>query len=433
MTYRTTSGRVLETGPLLGRGGEAVVAMIVNDPLRVAKIYHGRGMAARLPKVRAMIATGAPSGASQNGQATIAWPLEIVLSRANEPCGFTMPRVQHVLTVGEVANPFVRLSVAPAFSWRYLLRTARNVASVMASVHAGGAVIGDVNDRNLVVGSSAIASLVDVDSIQLRIGGYTYRCPVGTGPFTPPELQGLDFSVVDREPRHDGFGLAVLVFQLLLLGYHPFSLRWRGHGDAPSLEENIAARRYAGRPGPRWGRPPFAPPLALLPRSVRLAFEAAFCGGPLERPSASDWTSILGSVEPELRTCQRNTQHVYPSMCASCPWCERRRLLGGRDPFPWFTGAVAATSRSSLVPVPGRQTPASVTSFIGSHRALAGATRRHRDPVASTIDARLTGGLIRLVRRANAQLGWPVSDSAASAFAQRVAGRILAALRRVRP
>ena len=33
-------------------------------------------------------------------------------------------------------------------------------------------------------------------------------------------------------------------------------------------------------------------------------------------------------------TCGKNVLHRYGGHLSSCPWCERRTLLGGRDPFP---------------------------------------------------------------------------------------------------
>ena len=64
------------------------------------------------------------------------------------------------------------------------------------------------------------------------MGSY-YRCPVGKPEFTPPELQGRLFAHLDRAPEHDLFGLAVLIFQLLMEGTHPFAGVFLGHGGRP--------------------------------------------------------------------------------------------------------------------------------------------------------------------------------------------------------
>src|SRR5712691_4689158 len=88
---------------------------------------------------------------------------------------------------------------------------------------------------------TALVTLVDTDSFQVcePHNGVVYRCPVGKPEFTPPELQGCPFAQVDRAPEHDLFGLAVLLFQLLMEGTHPFAGVYQGHGDPPPYETRI--------------------------------------------------------------------------------------------------------------------------------------------------------------------------------------------------
>src|SRR5205814_1625917 len=94
------------------------------------------------------------------------------------------------------------------------------------------------------VSNTALVTLIDCDSMQVPgEDGRVFRCPVGKPDYTPPELQSQDFSTVDRAPSADDFGLAVLVFLLLMEGVHPFQGVWLGTGDPPALEDNIAAGR----------------------------------------------------------------------------------------------------------------------------------------------------------------------------------------------
>src|SRR5438105_3869599 len=82
---------------------------------------------------------------------------------------------------------------------------ARNIAAAVHAVHSRGYVIGDVNESNILVTDTALATLVDTDSFQVRDpgSGVVYRCPVGKPEFTPPELQGASFGEIDRTPEHD--------------------------------------------------------------------------------------------------------------------------------------------------------------------------------------------------------------------------------------
>ena len=82
------------------------------------------------------------------------------------------------------------------------------------------------------------------DSFQVSADGKTYRCEGGFPEYTPPELQGVAFRDVDRAQDHDCFGLAIVIFQLLFMGRHPFSGAYLGAGEMP-LERAIREFRFA--------------------------------------------------------------------------------------------------------------------------------------------------------------------------------------------
>lgn len=68
-------------------------------------------------------------------------------------------------------------------------------------------------------------------------------CVVGTEDFTPPELHGVSLSSVKRTQPHDNFGLAVAIFQLLVMGKHPYAGRY-SEADL-GLGQSIAQNRFA--------------------------------------------------------------------------------------------------------------------------------------------------------------------------------------------
>jgi len=94
--------------------------------------------------------------------------------------------------VFQIYNPGSRRHELPAFTYRHLLRTAQNLAAAVDVLHAHGYVAGDLNESNVLVADTALVTLVDTDSFQVRDpeSGAVYRCPVGKPEFTPPELQG---------------------------------------------------------------------------------------------------------------------------------------------------------------------------------------------------------------------------------------------------
>jgi hypothetical protein len=327
---------------LLGTGGEARIYSVPNEPELVAKIYH-QPDEAYAHKLAAMLANPPHDPAQTQGHASIVWPVELLrsLDVKHQVCGFLMPRVHRMRCVMDVYHPGTRRKQAPLFHYAYLHRTARNLAAAVGALHAGGYVIGDVNESNVLVSETALVTLVDTDSFQVRdsANGTVYRSPVGKAEFTPPELQGKVFSETDRQPEHDLFGLAVLLFQLLMEGTHPFAGVYTGAGEPPPIEARILAGHFpygAGRGAPY--RPmPAAPPLGMLTPQLRQLFIRCFITGyrnPQARPKAHEWQDALRGAETALQTCGHNSQHLFGQHLYECPWCKRTQQLGGRDPFP---------------------------------------------------------------------------------------------------
>lgn len=341
---RLSNGQHLTLDPAstLGAGGEAWVYTVLQDSSLVAKVYRMPDKV-QAQKLTVMMTHPPDDPMVAHGHISIAWPMDLLCTEnlQRQIIGFLMPRVTGMSPLIACYNPSTRRQQWPSFTYRYLLRTAHNLAAAVRVLHARGYVIGDVNESNILVSDTALVTLVDTDSFQVREPhhGVVYRCPVGKPEFTPPELQGRAFAQVDRAPEHDLFGLAVLIFQLLMEGTHPFAGVYQGRGDPPAYEARIAAGHFPyskGRHGP-YQPMPAALPYALLPLTLQEMFRRCFETGhthPQARPEAQAWQRALQEVEQTLITCPTNTQHLYSNHLRACPWCERAALLGGRDPFP---------------------------------------------------------------------------------------------------
>ena len=144
-----------------------------------------------------------------------------------------MQRIGQAEEVHALHSPKSRLQKFPEASWAFLIYAATNIARAIAVMHEHGFVVGDVNPKNILVTRKATITLLDCDSFQITADGKTYRCEGGFPEYTPPELQGVAFRDVERNEQHDCFGLAVVIFQLLFLGRHPFSGRFLGEGEMP--------------------------------------------------------------------------------------------------------------------------------------------------------------------------------------------------------
>lgn len=307
MIVHDARNRPVALGRKIGGGGEGDVYAVTGRAELVAKIY-AKPTREAADKLARMI-DHPPSGRRDaGGHVNLAWPSELLYGagRGGAPVGFLMPRVAGAAPLLEVFNPRLRARTLPDFDRRYLLRTARNLAAVLATLHQAGYVVGDVNESNILVTPSALVTFIDCDSFQVhapRAGGVvTYPCPVGKLEYTAPELQGKVFSREVRRPEADRFALGVLIFQLLMEGRHPFAGTWTGSGEPPSVEEKI--RRgcfpYADKPTCPIAPPPQAPALATLPPAVGGLVRRCFVDGhrqPSRRPSPETWRDTLADAE----------------------------------------------------------------------------------------------------------------------------------------
>jgi DNA-binding helix-hairpin-helix protein with protein kinase domain len=329
MRVRLESGlqEITLEGPLLGRGGEASIYSVPGRTDLAAKIYHNPSEE-QAGKLAAMLAAP-PVPTPRPGQHVVAaWPIGRLLEVGDEGrvVGYLMPRIDNAHLIWEIYNPGVRREVYPHFHFGTLLRTARNLAAAVNTMHECGYVIGDLNESNVLVSSRGEVTLIDVDSFQSPAHDRLYRCRVGRPEYTSPELQGAAFADVDRLPQHDAFGLAVLIFQLLMQGIHPFAGTSSTSGDSDSIPSRIAAGHWPYA----WTRTapiqpsPHAPPWHVLPPSVqdllRRCFEDAHAEPDL-RPSAAQWQHGLEEAEHELANCPSDALHVYHRRLDHCPWC----------------------------------------------------------------------------------------------------------------
>jgi DNA-binding helix-hairpin-helix protein with protein kinase domain len=326
----------------VGHGGEARVFVLPQDDQLVAKVYH-KPTKAQAHKLVAMLANPPENPTAAKGHISIAWPTELLYpgDGSDRVIGFLMPRVHKMHSILEFYNPKTRRQTCPFFNYLYLHRTARNLVTAMGALHSRGYCIGDINESNILVSDTALVTLVDTDSFQVpdHKSGYVYRCGVGKAEFTPPELQGKNFAHFERKPEHDLFGLAVLLFQLLMEGTHPFAGIYQGIGDPPSFSARINAGHFVYSQSKRvpYVPTPIAPPFELLHPTLQQLFLRCFEEGhhnPKARPHAQAWQAALIEAEKSLTTCTSNNQHRYSNHLSSCPWCERAVKLGGRDQFP---------------------------------------------------------------------------------------------------
>lgn len=317
-------GKELHIDKRIGKGGEGEVFAISNMPGFAVKAYLPGIVAEREKKIRAMVSARLVDNASM-----VAFPHHIVVDGRGTFAGFVMKLVEKHKEIHELQTPSSRQKHFPKADYAFIVRVALNIARVFAQVHAASCVVGDINQRGILVSSAATVALIDADSFQVSDGSQRYLCVVGVPEYTPPELQGKSLKTIVRTTDHDAFGLAVCLFQLLCMDRHPFSGRFTGQGDM-SLENAIAGYLFAYSSRSTGMVPPpgtvrlddFTPKIAQL-------FETAFSPNHVgKRPSASTWVEALGELESALRVCSHNKLHRYVRNAKECPWCRMEKVYG---------------------------------------------------------------------------------------------------------
>ncbi len=287
----------------------------------LAKIYHAPPSAPVVMKLSAMVE-------SPPAVPSLAWPRELLLENSRV-VGFLMPGAGGHAIAHAIETPLRRRDF-PNASWRFLVRLARNTATLFEGIHKAGLVAGDVSDRNLLVESNATVTLIDCDSMQISAASGLHRCTVRSVGWTAPELINADLQSVERTPDHDRFALALLIFHILFPGRHPFA------GVPPAgvdlcVEQAITQHRFVysrRRPENVLKRPPLTFSLDLVPGEISVLFENAF--DPAFRgirPSGALWAAALTRFERELIVCPANANHTYhKNLGKRCPWCGAEKL-----------------------------------------------------------------------------------------------------------
>jgi DNA-binding helix-hairpin-helix protein with protein kinase domain len=430
-------GRPVSLGPELAKGGEGSILPVTDRPELVAKLYHEPVAPEKVAKLAAMARLATPRLLR-----LAAWPVGTLHDRPGGAVrGVLMPRVREGRELHLLYGPKTRRREFPDATLPFLVHAAANVARAFAVVHEHGHVIGDVNHGSVLVSKRATVTLVDCDSFQVRDGGHDYLCAVGVPTHTPPELQGRPFAGLARTPNHDAFGLAVLIFQLLFLGRHPFSGGFLGAGEL-ALERAIGEFRFAYGTGAavrQMRQPPGTPPLEAASPPVAALFERAFAPAgarPAGRPSAREWAGALEGLAGQLTTCARHGGHHYPRTLGACPWC----AVEATTKLVLFNGAVTAPGAArpgvafdlatiwaaiAAVPDPGPPPPlvaapavAPSPAAVARGTTLRRARRAERVKKGAAIVAIAGSSLALLAANAPiiAVFGWLVALAAAVAF-----------------
>ena len=346
--YKRRNGSSIELGRRVGGGGEGDIYEVSSLPDLVAKIWANPDDL-RVRKMQVLLGHPPRISPRVREKIDLAWPTDALYGDDGAMVGYLMPKVSldDYRELVNYAFPITRRRIeerrGAEFSKEDILGIARNLAGVFLRLHSDNYLIGDVNRANFLVDVNGRAFVIDIDSMQARDPdtGEIHRCAVGTPDFIPPELVGKTFRDFDRVENHDLFGLAVLIFELLMNGVHPYdpidqtgshgsgqmrldniksgyspyanldtvqalSLRYNEDTPTPELRESRRATLLA-----EMGMDATADfdtllhgrvePWLDLPLELRNLFIRAFRDGEQSRPNARDWIETIDRVLRDVR------------------------------------------------------------------------------------------------------------------------------------
>lgn len=217
----------------VGSGGEGsvYVTKMPKSKEKVAiKIFSDKKLSdsakSDLPrKIAAMVEMGNRNNKALIKYSRIAWPQLLVFDKNKRFAGYAMKRAQG-MQLTKLAHPKVYENHFPDMNREKVAQMLICLWKSVKFLHERDIYIGDVNLNNVMCSAYYKTCWIDVDSFQIENPGSPtgfYPCPVGRPELTPLEHHGVEnFTQVRRNSESDLFSLAILTFQCLMLGRHPF-------------------------------------------------------------------------------------------------------------------------------------------------------------------------------------------------------------------
>jgi hypothetical protein len=316
----------LMLGRQLGEGAAGKVYALPDMQGFAAKIYHSEAECRKHEaKIELMLANPPelPALAHDNhSYPQIAWPEAKLYDRAGKFIGFVMPEIDFARSTSLV-NLLQKSSrraekISDYYGYRVLV--ARNLAAVFAELHRAGHHMIDMKPANLRF-YPAVSWMAVVDTDGFSIAGADRRVPAEqvSDEYIAPE--SWQKRPAELGVEQDLFALAVIIFQLLDNGVHPFAGSPKtGTTQATDLQARIqnGLYPYGLEPHPEIG-PSTASVHRMFKRTTRALFDRAFVPGGA-RPDAAEWRDHLDALVDGLTPCAVKP-HEHAHFGAGCGFC----------------------------------------------------------------------------------------------------------------
>jgi len=237
----------------IGSGAQARVYKVkVDQEYFAAKIFHDPSIST-MQKIRAMIENPPVTLETTIDGVTyplIAWPKRLLYeSGSGKAIGYLMrlANLQDSFTLDHFYdhNLRKRLSSPEEAALSCRVEIARNLSQVVASLHKQQHYCIDFKPQNIRVYRSVhVVTLIDCDGYSiLDNGGKRYPAHLLSTDYIAPEVTNNRLSIDSLGEEQDLYALAVIIFQLLNQGLHPFQGVTSDLLDAPATNDEKAAKR----------------------------------------------------------------------------------------------------------------------------------------------------------------------------------------------
>ncbi|WMX44898.1 hypothetical protein [Streptomyces roseicoloratus] len=342
---------ITRKGRPLGTGGQGSVWALAERTHLAGKIYDRSPDAAQLRRLTAMLRADPLAGERLTpGQPPmLAWPLQLI-ETGGRTVGYAMPFLDpanHVQLSGLLQKRERLRRYGGRAHWRFLLGVASNLAYMTAQLHERNVLAGDLSSANAVADQRGFVTLLDCDSFAFTdsLTGEFFGSDVFTDDCAGPERHSGGPAT-----RHsDDFALAVLVYQLLTAGNHPYDGTPRqGPAESTRKDNILAGSSFLVCPD-RMRVPDRQLPVRWLPPEVARLARQAFGPGwrePARRPSSAEWLQALDEAKESVVECRTVPAHHYGGHLTSCPWCAHA-ANGHHDPFVAGPGGAGRSGRGT--------------------------------------------------------------------------------------
>jgi DNA-binding helix-hairpin-helix protein with protein kinase domain len=207
----------------------------------------------------------------------------------------------HVISDPQSRNHTGRAS----FSFRHRIACCRNLISALISANHLNLPAPELSPRSVYVGPDASVRIFSLP-LSRNEGG--------------------------EETEGSGYSPAILIFQMLMDGYHPYHATGRKVYGFRSPEKRMKARMYPwNRSDPDLGIPKGAPSIEIIPQEILIQIEKVFLNVDWNASGNQEidqihWLKILDKILGDLICCTTNPDHWYIPGISGCPWCKQVQL-----------------------------------------------------------------------------------------------------------